>query len=356
MTLQDLGWDAHFATAFEQEGAPGTVPARVVREDRTRFRVEGDFGSRLAALAGSLLGASERPAVGDWVAAELPAGDGPGVIRAVLPRRTAFSRKAAGTATAEQIVAANVDVVFIVAGLDGDFNVRRLERYVTQAWNSGALPILLLNKADLCADAEARRLEAEAAAPGVSVHPLSALSGDGVAALALHLTPGRTVALVGSSGVGKSTLVNRLLGEDRVATRPVRADDSRGRHTTTHRELIRLPSGALLIDTPGLRELQLWTEADALGGAFSDVEALAGRCRFSDCTHRHEPGCAVRAAVEAGRLDAAHYRSFLKLQDELAYLARRQDEAGRLEEKRRGKEGARMAREVERYHPKRRGR
>lgn len=352
MTLFDLGWTDDFARAFDALDLPETHPARVVRRDANRYRVRGDFGVATALVPGRLR-EMPPPAVGDWLAVERPPHGDLFVIRVVLPRRSTFSRKVAGATTEEQVIAANLDVLALVVGLDGDFNLRRVERYLAQAWNGGALPLVLLNKADACPDADARRLAVEDVAPGVDVHLVSALHGDGLDALGQHLAPGKTVALVGSSGVGKSTLVNRLLGREEARTAAVRADDSRGRHTTTFRELHLLPGGGLLLDTPGLRELQLWASEESLEAGFSDIDALAPGCRFRDCTHRHEPGCAVQQAVEDGRLDAARHASYLKLQKELDYLARRQDASGRAE-KQRGKEGAKMIREVNRHNPKRR--
>ena len=356
MTLFDLGWDARWAAHLDALDLPTLRPARVVQQARTRYLVQDPEGVHAAILPGRVLADphADRPAVGDWVA--VSDGDDLVTIQAVLPRRTAFSRKVPGETTRQHVLVANLDWLLLVVGLDGDFNLRRIERYVSQAWASGATPALLLNKADSCDDVEGRRLAAEAAAPGVDVVPLAARTGDGLDGLQPYLTPGTTVALVGSSGVGKSTLVNRLVGREHMATGAVREDDSRGRHTTTHRELIALPGGALLVDTPGLREVQLWDAGDGIAHGFSDIESIAAACHFRDCAHVHEPGCAVRAAVEAGTLDASRYGSYLKLRREDAYLERRQDEAGRHHEKERGKEMGRMIREIDRYHPKRRGR
>jgi ribosome biogenesis GTPase len=255
-------------------------------------------------------------------------------IEAVLPRRTAFVRKAAGEAAVQQVVAANFELAFVVAALPDDVNARRLERYVTAVWESGAIPVVVLTKTDLADDVAGATLEVEAVAPGVEVHAISSITGEGVEAVRALLAPNRTAVLVGSSGVGKSTLVNRLLGEERQAVADVRAD-GRGRHTTTHRELLPVPGGGLLLDTPGMRELGLWAEEESLESAFDDVAELASECRFSDCTHVHEPGCAVRAAVEEGRLDAARLASFHKLARELAYLERRTDARLQADEKRR---------------------
>jgi ribosome biogenesis GTPase len=359
MTLSDLGWDAQWGAHLDALALPSTRPARVVQQARTRYLVQHADEVSPAVLPGRTLADphADRPAVDDWVAIDSASGpDDLAVIQAVLPRRTALSRKVPSETTREQVLAANLDHVVVVMGLDGDFNLRRLERYVSQAWASGATPIVALNKADLCNDVEGRRVAAEFAAPGVDVVVLTARSGDGLDVLRPYFSAGTTAALVGSSGVGKSTLVNRLLGRERMATGAVREDDSRGRHTTTHRELVALPGGGLLVDTPGLREVQLWDAGEGVAHGFADVEALAAACRFRDCAHVHEPGCAVQAAVEAGTLDAARLASYHKLQREAAYLEERQDEAGRHLEKQRGKEMGRMIREVDRYHPKRRGR
>ena len=261
------------------------------------------------------------------------------MIDAVLPRRTRLSRKVAGTRSDEQVVAANVDTVFLVMGLDGDFNLRRLERFLVMVSESGAAPAVLLNKTDVATTLAERRAEVEGAAPGVPVLLLSARSGDGLAALAPHLRPAETVALVGSSGVGKSTLINRLAGEERMATREVRAGDDRGRHATSHRELVRLPGGALLIDNPGVRELAPWSvggsDSRGLGETFDDVVALAADCRFRDCRHQGEPGCTVAATIADGRLSAKRWRSYQGLARELRHLEIRQDEGAQRAEKQR---------------------
>lgn len=327
MPRANLGWNDRLESHFTVHREAGLVPARVAREDRGRYLLLEGSGERPGELAGRFRHEArtraDLPAVGDWVAVR--AEGSPAVIVAVLPRTSAFTRKVAGETTDEQIVAANVDTVLLVSGLDGDFNVRRIERFLTAAWDSGAQPVIVLNKADVAADVAARVAEVEAVAPGVPVFALSALAGDGLAALAPWLAPGRTLALVGSSGVGKSTLANALLGRPRQATHAVREDDSRGRHTTTHRELIELPGGALLLDTPGMRELQLWADESSLAGAFPDVEAFAAHCRFRDCAHASEPGCAVRAALERGELPEDRFESWRKLQRELRHLERRQD-------------------------------
>ncbi len=264
--------------------------------------------------------------MGDWVVLEPhQPGDGPAVIGAVLERRSKLSRQAAGRRTDEQVVAANVDVVFCVMGLDGDFNERRLERFLVMAWESGARPVAVLNKADLAPDAVERAAALENAHPGVPVVLTSATEGAGIEALTPFLEPGVTVALVGSSGVGKSTLINRLAGEERMRTGAVRDSDERGRHTTTHRELLAISGGALLIDNPGIRELQLWSSRSGLGQTFDEVEALAADCRFGDCAHEGEPGCAVLAAVESGALAYERLESWRKLGRESRFQELRQD-------------------------------
>ncbi len=317
------------------------MPGRVVAGHTGLLRVRTDEGEALAAVAGSLRhrarGPEDRPAVGDWVALRPPGHGHRAVVQAVLPRRTAFVRRAAGKKDVAQVLAANVDTVFLVMGLDGDFSLRRIERALVLTWEGGAFPVILLNKADLCDDVPARVAEVEAVAPGVPVRAIAAKPGEGLEALIPWLVPGQTVALLGSSGVGKSTIVNRLLGREKQKTQEVLAADQRGRHTTTHRELVVLPGGALLLDTPGLREIQLWSDETGLQAAFDDVQDLAAGCRFTDCRHGAEPGCAVQAAVEEGRLEGARLDSFRKLQAELRALQIREDPLKRREERARWK-------------------
>lgn len=339
MTLGDMGWDDGFSAAFDALDEPGLTPARVGIEHNHFYRVLTAGGELVAQAAGRLrhraAGQDELPAVGDWVAVAVGAHDDKATIRAILPRRSSFSRKAAGDPTARQVVAANIDVVLVVAGLDGDFSPRRIERYLVATADSGARPAVVLNKADLEENVALRVAEVRRAAPDVPIHPTCCKTGQGMEDLARYLEPGRTLALLGSSGVGKSTIINGLLGEARQKTQAVRSADSRGRHTTIHRELIAAPGGGIIIDTPGMRELQLWDSDRALEAAFAEIETLAADCRFRDCRHRQEPGCAVRAAVEAGTLPAIRLTHYLRLDDERAHLDRRRDELARLEEKKR---------------------
>jgi ribosome biogenesis GTPase / thiamine phosphate phosphatase len=344
--LAALGWSPSRAEEFVPHAAAGCVPARVAAQHRGGYVVYGEGGERPAEVAGQLrhasLGQADLPAVGDWVAVRDAEDAAAATIHSVLPRQTAFSRKAAGGGV-EQVVAANVDVVFLVGAFGADLNVRRLERYLTAGWESGADPVIVLNKSDLADDLAGATAEVEAIAFGVPVHVVSAAEGTGLEGLARHLEGNRTAALLGSSGVGKSSLVNRLLGSERQDVAALRAD-GRGRHTTTYRELIPLPGGGLLLDTPGMRELGLWDAGDGVDQTFADVAALAADCRFSDCAHEGEPGCAVLAAVEEGRLPAERLESYRKVLRELQHLDVKGDPRALAEARKRRRSFARSLR------------
>ena len=349
MSLSRWGWNSYFQALWGDGDRGNAVPARVIAQQRRFWRVAGDFGEGWAEAAGRLRdaanGGAEWPAVGDWVAVELHDAAA-AAIREVLPRRSQFVRKSPGKKIEEQVIAANADVALLVSALDGDFNPRRAERYLAQCWESGTRPVIVLNKADVCTGWRDKAREMERVAQGTSVCVVSAKTEQGLDELKKFLTPGETLVLLGSSGVGKSTIVNRLLGESLQEVQPVREGDSRGRHTTTMCELFVLPGGALLVDTPGLRELQLWDAAEGVSQAFADIDSLAGQCRFSDCRHETEPGCAVRAAVRVGTLDEARLENRRKLLREQEFLRRKIDPEGRHVEKRRIKQLMREVREV----------
>jgi ribosome biogenesis GTPase len=328
-TLGRLGLTDEVAQSFETH-APGLEPGRVVVQHRGLWAVATATAEVVVEITGRLRHAAapgELPVVGDWV------GLRDGVIDVVLPRSSKFSRKTAWTQVSEQVLVANVDVAFLVMGLDDrDFNVRRLERYLTTAWEGGATPVIVLNKTDLATDLDAQLAETEQVAFGVPVDAVSAETGEGILELRRHFAGNRTVALLGSSGVGKSSIINRLLGEERFRIGDVRSD-GRGRHTTTHRELVPVPGGGVIIDTPGLRELQLWETDGGLDQAFVDVADLIAQCRFSDCEHRTEPGCAIKAALAEGSLPVDRWESYQKLQRELARLERKLDPKLRSEQR-----------------------
>ncbi len=350
--LRQLGWDDFFEEAFRRLDSEEWLPARVINQQKSSYTAQGAMGEIKATVAGRLRYAAgstgDYPVIGDWVAIAVPTHEKKGVIQSILPRKSSFSRKMPGGPTQEQVVAANVDTVFLVSGLDGgrNFNLRSIERYLTIAGDSGAQPVIVLNKADICNDVVSYVNEAELVASGVPVHAVSAVSKSGMELLHAYTAEGSTVALLGQSGVGKSAIINALLGEERLQIGTVRASDRRGRHTTTHRELILLPGGGVVIDTPGMREIQLWGEESALDDAFEDIDSIAIGCRFSDCRHDSEPGCAVREAIENGIIDETRFQSYQRLKRELKYLAARRDDRVRLEEKERWKKISQWAKRL----------
>jgi ribosome biogenesis GTPase len=349
VSLKRLGWNSYFDPLWQELKRAEWLPARVILQQRGLWRIAGDFAECWAEPSGTLRTAAEAgddwPAVGDWVATEKLSGGGRPLIHNVLPRRTKFVRKVAGRRLEEQVIAANVDTAFVVMALDNDFNVRRLERYLAQCFESGAKSVVVLNKADDREDVAARVAEVEAIAAGVPIFAVSARTGGGVEALDTYLASGQTIVLLGSSGVGKSTLVNHLLKREAQEVREVRTSDSRGRHTTTSRELFALPGGALLIDTPGLRELQLWDAAEGVERTFSDIEELAAKCKFGNCGHTTEPGCSVQAALAEERLDEDRLENWRKLQREQEFVRRKIEPEARQEYKERVKQVHRGAKQ-----------
>jgi ribosome biogenesis GTPase / thiamine phosphate phosphatase len=342
MNISDLGWNKFFEDNFTEFAAQGFIPARVSEEHKSNYRLFSDYGELSAEVSGKYRFSAESrgqfPAVGDWVAISHFPLEAKGIIQSLLPRKSVFERKVAGETTVEQVVAANVDIVFIICGLDKDYNIRRVERYLTLTWESGAIPVIVLNKADLCDNIDERLAEIAAIAIGVPIHITSAKDGTGFEIFQEYLKPGVTGALLGSSGVGKSSIINNLIGADCLPTQEVREYDSRGRHTTTYRQLLILPTGGIVIDTPGMRLLKLWGDDSGLKRAFEEIEELAESCKFRDCSHQGEPGCAVQAAIDDGHLAADRYSSYLKLRKEQRYLEARQSMKASVVEKLRWKQ------------------
>lgn len=322
MNIKEYGFDGYFeALAAEY---PLLTPARVIVQEKELYRIVSNDGEQLAAVSGKFRYqaevVSEYPAVGDFVMVDHTKDNGCAIIHEVLPRKSAFIRRAAGTSNREQVVAANIDTVLICMSLNNDFNIRRLERYLSIAWDSGATPVIIFTKADLCKNISEKIAEAENVAPGVDMVVTSVVVENGIDEIMPYLKFGKTASFIGSSGVGKSTLINRLIGSDMIATNGLRSDD-KGRHTTTHRELILLENGALVVDTPGMRELGMWGVESGIDATFADIEALAQNCKFKNCTHITEPGCAVRMAIKNGELSEERYRSYTKLTAENAYAS-----------------------------------
>ena len=341
--LARLGWTPERDNEFEPLRADGLFPARIAVEHRSAYVAYTEHGELRAELAGRLRHEDRWPAVGDWVGMRPPA-----TVAELLPRATVFSRKEPWLAAKEQVLAANADTVLVTTALTPtDFKPRRLERYLATAWESGAQPAIVLTKTDLCPDVDSAVLQVEAIAFGVPIHAVNGLTGEGVDQLRAYFAGDRTIALLGSSGVGKSTIVNHLVGRALMPTAEI-GEDGRGRHTTRHRELILLPGGGLVLDTPGLRELQLWDVGDGLEQTFEDVVELATRCRFSDCSHKSEPGCAIRAALSDGSLPRDRYASWQKLQRELERLERKLDSRARSEYGQQIRRNARQRRRTQR--------
>lgn len=333
--LRKYGWNEHWQGLMDniKDQQKQLVPARVTAQFSKQYRIVTETGERTAMVTGKYefeaTSRADFPAVGDWLLVELLQGEPRAVIHCLLPRATAMTRREAGSIPDEQVIAANTDTIFIVNALNQDFNVRKIERYLISVWESGAQPVVLLTKADLCEDPEDYVAQVMSSAPGVPVHAVSSVQDQGKEAIAPYLVPGHTVAITGSSGAGKSTLLNWLSGQEVQRVQDIREEDARGRHTTTHRELFLLPEGAIMVDTPGMRELQLWDSSGGWEETFSEVEELARQCRFNDCRHESETGCAVQHALQEGALDRGRFNNYKKTEKELAYLARKERSATR---------------------------
>jgi len=356
MNIKDFGWDEHFEIEWNQickdnishrlvvgdANCASIQPGRIVADYGQRLRIVTDLGELVVNRPVKKLDSELQLAVGDWVALGYSPEVQAASVRAVLTRKTKFSRAAAGIEVKEQIVAANVNTVFLIQSLNKDFNMKRLERYLIAAWESGAIPVVILTKADCCDDVADKIATVYTAAPGVEIHAISCVTGEGIEEIRKYFISGKTVALLGSSGVGKSTLVNTLAGKELLETQEIREDDSRGRHTTTHRELLLLPEGGLILDTPGMRTLSLWEADTGMEVMFGDVEELTKLCRFKDCKHQNEPDCAVREALDSGKLEMKRWESWLKLQKELIHLEAKKEGKLRLQEKQWGKQIAKF--------------
>lgn len=345
MDLKQLGWNDFFEQGFSQYRSRGLIPGRIIRETRHVYNVQTESGKHSAQISGifhyTAAVRSDYPTIGDWAA--MSETGGTFVIEKVLERKSSLSRKAAGREIEEQVIAANIDILFIVNSLDGgrNFNLRGIERYVAMAQESGARPVIVLNKSDLCEDKEQALREASLS-DGIPVYIVSAVTGDGLNELIAGCSPMSTIALAGPSGVGKSALINTLLGEEKLRTGEQRPDDLRGRHTTTHKELYFLPGGLMLIDTPGLRELGLWADENSINCAFADIAEIAKECRFRDCSHQGEPGCAVQRALAEGMIDHARYENYLGMKNEISFLNSKTDIKARIDRKAREKKLSKM--------------
>ena len=324
MNIEDFGWNDHFQNYFAKHKNENLIPARVIFHGRGRYRLASERGELWAEIAGSLrhasTGSDGLPICGDWVSVDDPHDKNITVIRFILPRRTSFTRQQAGTAPGSQGIAANVDILGLMSGLDSDFNPRRIERYLVIAWESGARPVIILNKADICPDISPYIAEVKSLAPGVPVLTASAIDGRGMEDILSYVGKGQTLALLGSSGVGKSSIVNRLLGRSVQEVHEADARTGRGLHTTASRQLFLLPSGGLIMDSPGMRELRIWSVEIGLDATFEDIRALAEGCRFRNCSHQTEPGCRVRESIARGELDAGRLANFFKLCKEARYI------------------------------------
>jgi ribosome biogenesis GTPase / thiamine phosphate phosphatase len=341
MELRKIGWDNYFEERFKEYGDKGFYPGRISSEHRNLYKIFTEKGEMTGDISGKMRYQAEEsgnyPAVGDWVVISFIEGEDKVVIHDILPRKSKFSRKIAGTNTKEQIAAANIDTVFLVNALNNDFNLRKMERYLIVAWESGAVPVIILSKADLCEDVYEKLNAVERIAVGVTIHVVSSLKREGLTCLNKYFENNKTVVLLGSSGVGKSTLINELLGENLMDTGDISAFMDKGKHTTTHRQLIVIPEGGVVIDTPGMRELQLWDGNEGISDAFEDIEILSRSCFFVDCKHKNEPKCAVKKALSEGTLTQGRFENYIKLQKEIKYIEEKQKNLERLASKKQRK-------------------
>lgn len=333
MSIKDYGWNEYFENEFKKYTGKEYIPGRIVADYGPKVRVVTEHEEVLVDRPKAYKDEFIQMAAGDWIVLKYYEESKAYQIQGILPRKTKFSRAAAGIEVKEQIVAANVDVVFLIQSLNKDFNLKRLERYMITAWESQAMPVVVLTKADCCENVEEKVFEVNSRIPGVDVHAISCFTGEGIPEIMKYLAPGKTIALLGSSGVGKSTLLNYLAGKELLKTGEIREHDDKGRHTTTHRELILLPNGGLILDTPGMRELLPWEADSGMDILFGDIEELAKRCRFADCRHEDEPGCAIREALENGTLDIERFKSWSKLQKEMASFENRKQVKQKIREK-----------------------